>query len=175
MQPRNPWCAFVIAVALAVSGSAVAQQPQAPKQHQWATYHNDRFGTTADYPADIFTVRAWTPGNDGGQIFRTADGRAQLKIYGRRNFEEDSPSFYVEKHFNTPEVTYKSTKWPSFIVSGVHNGEIFYDRCNFPIEADGIIDCLELRYPAKDKANWGPIVTRISQSLRSGKSRERRE
>lgn len=175
MQARNPWCAFVFAAALAFSGAAMAQESQGPQEHHWATYHDARFGTTADYPADLFTARAWRPFGEGGQIFRTADGSAQLIIYGKPNFEEDSPSFYVEKHFNRPDVTYKNTKWPSFIVSGERKGEVFYDRCNFKIIINGILDCMEMRYPAKDKTQWEPIVTRISNSLRAGKGSERPE
>ncbi len=179
MRPRPPWCAFVIAAILAGGGVAAgqpAQEPQEhPQAHRWATYHDARYGTTADYPADLFTVLAWRPLGESGQIFRTADGSAQLVIYGKPNFEEDSPSYYVEKHFNNSDVTYKNTKWPSFIVSGVRKGEIFYNRCNFKIIINGILDCMEMRYPAKDKAMWEPIVTRISNSLRAGKGTERRE
>jgi hypothetical protein len=166
MQARHAWCAFVIAAVLTGDGMAAAQE-------QWATYHNARYGTTADYPADLFTIRAWLPGNDGGQIFRTPDGSAQLIIYGKPNFEEDSPSFYVEKHFNRPDVTYNNTKWPSFIVSGVRDGNVFYHRCNFSIIINSILDCIEAHYPAKDKAKWEPIVTRVGNSLRAGKGSER--
>ncbi len=175
MQPRNAWRAFIVVTALAGSGVAVAQQSQDqehPEEHQWATYHNARYGTTADYPADLFTVRAPPPTNGDGQTFRTADGRARLLIYGVRNFDEDLPSSYVAKYFNKPEVTYKRTKWPFFVVSGVRDGEIFYDRCNFPIIINSIIDCLELRYPAEDKAKWDPVVRRISNSLHTGASIE---
>ena len=180
MPPRHAWCAFIVAAALAGGGTAAAQPAQAPQEpphqeHQWATFHDARFGTTADYPADVFTLRAWRPFGDSGQIFRTADGSAQLIIYGKPNFEEDSPSFYVEKHFNTPDVIDRRTKWPSFIVSRLRNGEIFYYRCNFKIIINGILDCMEMRYPAKDKAKWEPIVTRISNSLRAGKGTERPE
>jgi hypothetical protein len=172
MQPRKTSCAFVVLAALAGGGAVAAQDTQ---KHQWATYHNARFGTTAEYPADIFTVRDPPPTNSDGRTFHTADGHARLLIYGMRNFEQDSPSSYVEKYFNKPEVTYKRTKWPFFVVSGVRDGEIFYDRCNFPIVADGIVDCIELRYPAKNKAEWDPIVERISKSLRAGKGFQRQE
>lgn len=179
MVPRYAWRALATAVALAGSGAGLAQPSREPHEHppehQWATYHDARFGTTADYPADVFTVRAWRPFGGSGQIFRTADGSAQLIIYGKPNFEEDSPSFYVEKHFNKPEVTYKSTKWPSFIVSGARKDEAFYYRCNFSIIINGILDCMEMRYPAGEKARWEPIVTRISTSLRAGEGSERRQ
>jgi len=177
MQTHHAWCAFVIAAALVGSGVAAAQQPHEAdehlQEHEWATYRDPRFGTTADYPADLFTVRAWRPFGASGQIFRTTDGSAQLIIFGKPNFEEDSPSFYVQKHFNGPDVTYKNTKWPSFIVSGERKGEIFYHRCNFSIIINSILDCMEMRYPAKDKAKWEPIVARISKSLRKGKGTER--
>lgn len=180
MQARNPWCAFVIAAAavgatLALSGAAAAQESQAPEQHRWATYHNARFGTTADYPADIFYVRAPPPTNGDGQTFRSADGSAQLAIYGTHNVEEDTPRSYVAKYHNGPEVTYKRMTRSFFAVSGVRDGEIFYNRCNFPAEADGIVDCFALHYPASDKVRWDAIVTRISQSLRAGKGADRRE
>ena len=46
----------------------------------WRSYHNDRFGTTADVPA------GWKmeppPANDDGRIFTSPDGRAQLIVNG---------------------------------------------------------------------------------------------
>ncbi len=165
MQPRKAWPTFAIVAVFFWSAAAVAQ-------HRWTTYHNARFGTTADYPADLFTVKERPPDNSDGQTFRTADGSATLLIYGTHNIEEDTPRSYVEKYFDKPEVTYKRTRSSFFVVSGVRNGEIFYHRCNFPRQADGIINCLELRYPAKEKAQWDAIVTRVSNSLRSGENIE---
>lgn len=179
MQAHNPWSALVTATIIGASlvaiGTAAAQQPRARQPHQWTTYYNARFGTTADYPADIFTVRAPPPTNGDGQTFRTADGRAQLLIYGTHNAEEDNPRSYVAKYYNGPEVTYKRITRSFFVVSGVHDGAIFYNRCNFPAKAEGIIDCIGLNYPASDKAKWDAIVTRISSSLRAGKETERSE
>lgn len=165
MPSLKTWWALIIAAGLAV---VLAAGGTAAAQDRWATYHNARFGTTADYPADVFTVRAPPPANGDGQTFRTADGRAELLIYGTHNVEDDTPRSYVAKYHNGPEVTYKRVTRSFFVVSGVRDGKIFYSRCNFPAEADGIIDCLALRYPADDKAAWDAIVTRISRSLRSG-------
>src|SRR5262249_51620024 len=60
---------------LAFSGTA-------PAKEHWATCLNPRFGATADYPADLFTVKDAPPENGDGQSFHTADGRAELAIYG---------------------------------------------------------------------------------------------
>ena len=47
-HPATHVRAFVIAAAFVWCGMAAAQE------EEWATYHNARFGTTADYPARPF-------------------------------------------------------------------------------------------------------------------------
>ena len=143
-------------------------------QERWATYANPRFGTMADYPADLFTVRDPPPENGDGQSFRTADGRAQLSIYGTRNAEADTPQSYVKKNVDPQGASYKRVTKRFYIVSGIREGSIFYDRCNFPPVPEGVIDCFSLTYAAQEKAAWDPIVTRLSNSLRAGRGIEPR-
>ena len=75
----------VVVGLLALSGMAL------PKEH-WATYAKPRFGTAADYPADLFTVQDPPPENGDGATFRTANRRGQLAIYGAYNVENDTPA-----------------------------------------------------------------------------------
>ena len=176
MQPRNVWCALVLAAALAGSGTAWRSSAEPSiREHQWATYHDARFGTTADYPADLFTVRAWPPTNGDGQIFRTADGQRAAHDLRHAQFRRGLAEFLRREVFQQAGSDLQAHQVAVFVVSGVRDGEIFYTRCNFPIIINSIIDCFELRYPAKDKAKWDAIVTRISNSLRAGKGAMRRE
>lgn len=63
-----------VAFAFAVSASALSAQPV-----RWTTYSIPQTGTSVDFPSSIFTEEAGRP--DGyGQRFRTADGRADIKI-----------------------------------------------------------------------------------------------
>ena len=160
MTVRRKLVFTAIVAALAWSGMARAAE------HRWTTYANPRFGAAADYPAELFTVRDRPPENGDGQTFHTADNRAALSVFGTNNVEEDSPGSYVGKYFKGPEVTYKHVTRRYFVVSGARNGEIFYQRCNFPAAADGAIVCVNLTYPEREKAQWDAIVTRISKSLR---------
>ncbi len=137
-------------------------------EHRWATYANPRFGTIADYPADLFTVQDPPPENGDGASFRTADGRAQLSIYGAYNVENDTPQSYVAKNDEFQSATYKRVTSEFYAVSGTSGTDIYYDRCNFPPHNDDVLNCLHATYPAAEKAFWDPIVTRISKSLRSG-------
>ncbi len=145
-------------------------------QERWATYKNARFGTTADYPAHLFTLRDPPPENADGQGFRTADGRAQLLIYGAHNAEADTPQSYVEKYVDLEGaiVSLKRVTARFYVLSGTRDSNIFYDRCNFPAQREGVIDCLTITYPAADKAAWDATVTRLSRSLRSGRGIEPR-
>ena len=158
--------AFAIGVCALISGVAA--------QQRWATYTNPRFGTSVDYPADIFSVRDQSPENGDGQSFQTRDGRAQLSVYGQHNAEADTPQSYLEKCVDRQGISYRHATERSYIVSGTSDGNIFYQRCNFPANLDGIIDCLNVSYPAQEKITWDPIVTRLSRSLRAERGIEPR-
>jgi len=51
-------------------------------KERWATYSNPRFGTTADYPADLFTVLDPPPENGDGQGFQTTDDLRSVERRG---------------------------------------------------------------------------------------------
>ena len=78
----------LVVALLAFSGTAP------PKEH-WATYLSPRFGAAADYPADLFTVKDAPAETSDGQTFHTADGRAELAIYGSYNIDGERPEAYV--------------------------------------------------------------------------------
>jgi hypothetical protein len=151
------------------TGAALAQE-------RWVTYANPRFGTTADYPAHLFTQRDQLPTNGDGQSFRTADGRARMTIYGTRNVEDDTPESYLSKFFDLKgaAVTMRRVTATFYALSGTRGGDIFYNRCNFPTAPEDIIDCLTITYPTKEKAAWDAVVTRLSRSLRAGRGLEPR-
>ncbi len=119
MTARQGLLSFALAAvaALAVSGAVLAAAG-------WATYANPRFGTTADYPADLFTVQDPPPENGDGASFRTADDRAQLSIYGAYNVENDTPQSYVAKNDDFKSATYKRVTADFYVVSGTSGGTI---------------------------------------------------
>lgn len=147
----------------------LALAPAASAQTRWATYANARFGTTADYPADLFTRRDPEPENGDGVRLHTADGRATLIIYGHYNSENDTPARYFDRIVDKTGVTYRHVTRTSYVASGRRGADIFYERCNFRRGDRATVDCFELTYPANEKKRWDAIVARISKSLRTGK------
>ncbi len=160
-------------IAPAAAAVATAAGPQAG-QEDWTVYMNPRFGTTIDYPAGIFSQRDRAPENGDGQTFRSADGRAKLSVYGTHNVEDDTPRSYLDKYVDRQGVSYQRVTARFYAVSGIRDGVIFYQRCNFPDPPGDIIDCMDVSYPAAQKTAWNPIVARLSRSLRAGQGLEPR-
>ncbi len=133
----------------------------------WTVYTNARFGTTIDYPAGIFSKREPPPANGDGRTFRSADGRARLSVYGAHNVENDTPQSYVRKYVDPQGISFRRVTPDFFAVSGVSEGAIFYQRCNFAPPPGDTLYCFRLTYPRDRKSAWDPIVGRLSQSLRS--------
>ena len=147
----------------------LAFAPAAAAQTRWATYANARFGTTADYPADLFTRRDPEPENGDGVRLHTADDRATLTIYGHYNSENDTPARYYDSIVDKTGVTYRHVTRSSYVASGQRGTDIFYERCNFRRGDRATVDCFALTYPAGEKKAWDAIVARIGKSLRAGK------
>lgn len=163
MSERRACRASILVLAVGAIGICLAHVPAAAEE-QWATYSNPRYGATADYPADLFAVKEPPPENDDGQTFHTADGRAELTIYGTNNIDSEPPDIYVSKHVSLADVSYKKVGPDFYAVSGQRGATIYYERCNFP-NLDVLV-CFYMSYPAADKARWDGVVTRIGQSLR---------
>jgi len=157
---------LLLALVLAIPAGAHAAAMNAAR---WSTYANARFGTTADYPSDVFTRRDPPPENGDGVAMHTADNRATLTIFGHYNVENDTPQSYFDNIVDKDGVTYKQITKTYYVASGTRGANIFYERCNFRKGDMATVDCFELTYPAAEKAAWDAIVTRISQSLRAGK------
>lgn len=156
------------ALILTIAAGLLALSTAGQAQGRWATYANPRFGTIADYPADLFTVQNPPPENGDGATFRTADGRPQLAIYGAYNVDNDTPASYVAKYEELKSAAYKRVSSGFYVVSGTSGADIYYDRCNFPPRNDDVLNCIHIVYPADEKALFDPIVARISKSLRRG-------
>jgi hypothetical protein len=85
--------------------------------------------------------------------------------------ESDTPANYVQKYVDRQGITYKRATARFYIVSGARDADVFYERCNFHDGSNDIINCFTVTYPAREKAVWDPIVTRLSKSLRAGGGR----
>jgi hypothetical protein len=151
---------------LALAGSLVA----APAAAQaWRTYTNPRFGTTIEYPSTFRPGRP--PDNGAGLGFVAADG-ASFSVYGSHNaLDHDLAGLeaFVRQNFAGGErVTYSARGADWFVLSGTAGDRTFYDR-HLLSHGGRIVNGFQMLHPQALQRTYGPIVTRMSRSLRAGR------
>jgi len=143
--------------------ACVAQSQVFAQDFGWHRYNLAQTTTSVDVPAALFPVDGGPPAEGPGRMFRSADGSADLSIYALPN-RGQSPDEFLRTHFRLPQraIVYRRVSNNMVTVSGFRGDKIWYARCNF---ANTQLRCVAMNYPARDKQQWDPIVTRISHSL----------
>lgn len=129
------------------------------------TYENDRFGTSATFPAEIFSQEQPPPDNGDGQRWLSDDG-ASLAIFGSYNVLDETPASKeaAARVNGDRKVTYSRTGQDWLVLSGTDDDRVFYERYVFgPTD---IVHGIVIDYPASLKAKYDPLVGSIARSLR---------
>ncbi len=162
MRPKSSFVAvfaFLAAIPLA-TGTA--------KADSWLTYHNDRYGTTIDYP-DVFKMQR-PPDSDDGREFKSADG-ADFTVsasYFALDFTVATYRDFIVKNLDLGStITYETRGKNWFVVSGTRAGSIFYEKHLLSHGAQMNEDFV-MSYPASAKQVYDPIVARMAKSFRPG-------
>jgi hypothetical protein len=157
-----------LVIALSFLPQANAQRGGTGHGLGWQTFQVKEFGTTADYPATIFSEPAGKAEKGTGQRFNSADGRSTLTIYALENADGDTPASYLRKNLRMPRsaLDYERVTRSFFAISVERQGTVLYSRCNFASGDGGTVHCIDLVYPQDVARAWDGIVTRISRSLR---------
>ncbi|MGA7433972.1 MAG: hypothetical protein WBQ24_01350 [Xanthobacteraceae bacterium] len=153
------FCAVAAATVPAISAHA----------DNWLTYHNDRYGTTIDYP-DQFKAEP-PPGSDDGRTFKSADG-AEFSVYASYNALDFNLAKFQDFTLKNLDpgavVTYKTHGDNWFVISGTEGDDIFYER--HMLSHDGqMTEGFSMSYPAAAKQSYDPVVARMAKSFRAGK------
>ena len=139
----------------------------------WTRYTNDRFGASADVPAAGFVIQP-PPDNNDGRGWKSADGKAEILIYGSfagdaANFEEYRRQQLESEAADGVTVSYQTGKanaW--FVYSATVDGDIIYLKA---IRAQPcaalVVNHIYFRYPADQKERYDPIVAHSAKSLHS--------
>lgn len=129
------------------------------------TYVNERFGTSATFPDEIFSEQEEPPENGDGLRWLSKDG-AEIAIYGSYNVMDDTPESLEASGKALPgrAVTYAKRGGNWVVLSGTENGEVFYERQ--VIGPTDIIHAIHITYPEVLKAKYDPLVGAIAKSLR---------
>ena len=132
----------------------------------WRSYHNDRFGTTADVPA------AWKmqppPENEDGRIFVSPDGRGQIIVNGNYAGVVDPDELGYRLQASEGEtIAYKQRKGDWAVVSGRKGDRIFYRKTQLSC-GGAIANNLSIEYPESENGRYDSIVVHVEASLKPG-------
>jgi hypothetical protein len=152
--------------------AAVTQVPAPPAAlaDDWRTYHNDRYGTTIDYPS-LFKPGP-PPEADDGLKFASADG-AEFSVFASYNalgFDLAGLQDFIKENLAAGAViSYRAKGDDWFVISGTQGGDrIFYER-HLLSHGDEMTEGFVMSYPANLKQKYDPIVARMSKSFHPGK------
>lgn len=137
----------------------------------WRLYRNSRFGTTADVPKDWTMGEA--PQNDDGRVFTSPDKQSEIIISGSfRTFQKEQEIADRLAPGEGETIAYRRQGKDWLAVSGTKGDRIFYRKSR--LSCNGAVwNSVSIDYPASQKKNFDPLVTRVSRSLRPGRSDER--
>jgi curved DNA-binding protein CbpA len=132
-------------------------------QHEWITYHNDRFGFAIDYPADVFTADDRALG-DFWRLFVSRDGQARLLVTAGFNSKRLSTASYrqavLNETYQGASLEYAPVRKTWFVLAGSKDEEGFYERATFACDGR-IIHRWRLTYPANARETYSKIIERI--------------
>jgi hypothetical protein len=141
--------------------------PSLAAQHTYRTYHNARFDFSIAYPADVLVPQG-EPASHDGQKFRSRDGRAEMLVYGSYNaLNQTLRQLYAEETSLTPDhpyrtVFYKTLKGNWFVVSGIEEGRVFYQKTML---AKGIFKTFRIEYDESQKDLYDSLTTQMVRSF----------
>jgi hypothetical protein len=156
--------------ALILAILTIAAVTQAAAADDWRTYHNDRYGTTIDYPT-VFKPGT-PPESDDGLAFTSADG-AEFSVFASYNalgFDlADFQDFMVKDLASDTVITYRAHGGDWFVISGTKGSDrIFYER-HLLSHGKEMTESFVASYPAGLKQKYDPIVSRMSKSFRASR------
>lgn len=156
-------CAVTATLVVLATHAATAAE-------KWVRYTNQRFGTSAEFPADLVSPEP-PPANGSGQTYVSEDGLIRISIFGSFLVLVENFEAYRQDRLNLAdesgiEVTYSAGGKGWFVYSGLKDGEIVYFK-SIPACGGEAAGHIVLTYPQNRKEFMDPIVERVASSLQS--------
>lgn len=137
-----------------------------------ATYRNERHGFSLSYPAGTFAAGPPTA-NDDGRVFVSRDGSARLLAGALANADginlRDYRALVLQRSYQGAAIDYAPVTSTWFVLSGIRDGTMFYERVTFTC-GGRLINSWAMLYPAADRRTYDRIVEQIARSYHPGEA-----
>lgn len=144
--------------------AASAQDSFVPAGDGWATYVNERFGTSLAVPADFTPAAA--PENGDGRRFTSED--ATLEVYAWDNVDGETAESLKGRLIGSDgysDVTYSPLGRSWLVISGYRGDNIFYEKYFFRGDT---VHGFGMEFPSAEKPYYDNVVEEIEDSFRAG-------
>jgi hypothetical protein len=140
------------------------------KLDDWATLKNERHGFAIAYPVDVFEQKS-EPTTDEGRVLLSKDGKAKLLVGAFENADdktlEDYRQFLLDEQYAGADIDYDVIKQRWFVLSGTHNGEIFYQRVSFTCGGQ-LINSWAMIYPEAERKTYDRVLEAVARTYLPG-------
>ncbi len=151
---------------MALSLSAAAASAQGV---EIATYRNQLYGFSISYPTSQFTPQE--PLAAEGRVWVSPDGSARLLAGGLPNEDglnlREYRELVLRQSYQGAAVDYAPVRDNWFVLSGIRDGMIFYERVTFTC-GGRIINSWALLYPQTERRRYDRVVEQVARSYRPG-------
>jgi hypothetical protein len=148
----------------------VALDAAAQEQGGLAVYRNERHGFSLSYPAGTFAPQPQAAG-DEGRMFVSRDGQARLLAGALPNADginlRDYRALVLQQSYPGAALDYAPVGGAWFVLSGVRDGVMFYERVTFTC-GGRLINSWAMLYPAAERHLYDRIVEQVARSYRPG-------
>lgn len=157
---------FLAAVLLSLATPGAAAQ----ERGGIATYRNERHGFSLSYPAGAFAVQP-PPAAGEGRMFISHDGNARLLAGALPNADgvnlRDYRALVLRQSYPGADIDYAPVGNTWFVLSGIRDGVMFYERVTFTC-GGRLINSWAMLYPAAERRLYDRIVEQVARSYRAG-------
>lgn len=124
-------------------------------------YVNNRFGYSISYPENF--IPQPEADNGDGRVFLSHDGLIEIRVWGsyHPSFEEAYQELLDEK-----QVTYRVKKNQWFVVSGIEDKNIFYQKT---FSGRHALYSVRFTYPKRMNSTFSPLLETIVRTFSPGK------
>lgn len=148
-------------------GALLVAAPHQSSAADWGRYDNPRFAYAIDIPPGFSEV-VEAANSDGG-VSNSADGKAELRVWGAYLVDEDFKSDIEDRVRSDAsdgwEISYDRRKAENASWSGSRDGRVFYARAMTGCD-DATIH-FRLEYDRADLRTYDTIIGRLVKSLRA--------
>lgn len=141
-----------------------------PRFKNWDTLKNQRHGFSIGYPNDVFEQKL-PPTTDEGGIFFSKDGKAKLLVGAFANEGGNSLTDYREflltEHYAGAIIDYAPLRKRWFVLSGIRNDEMFYERVSFTCGGK-LINSWAMLYPVAERKMYDRVVEAVARKYTPG-------